>query len=119
MQRYGRYARAIGGLNGNPISNCWPVLFLNFIVLFVLLFFVVLFFPLLRLSRAATEEKKNATPFIFLIFSSHSSLVWQMFNHRSSQDIPSCLLYDNLADKSEQVPWTAGKTLLSRALRIP
>ena len=119
MQRYGRYARAIRGLNGNPVSNCWSVLFLNFIVLFVLLFFVVLFSPLLRLSRAATEEKKNAIPFIFLIFSSHSSRFWQMFNHRSSQDIPSCLLYDNLADKSEQVPWTAGKTLLSRALRIP
>ena len=30
-------------------------------------------FSLLRLSRVATEEKKNATPFMFLIFSSHSS----------------------------------------------
>jgi len=29
------------------------------------------------------------------------------------------LLYDNLAERSEQVPWTAGKSLLRRALRIP
>ena len=63
-------------------------------------------------------NEKNATPFIFLIFSSHSSRFWHIFSHRSSQDIPSCLLYDNLADRSEHVPWTAGKTLLNRALRI-
>ena len=40
----------------------------------------------------ATAEKKNATPFIFFIFSSHSSRFWHMFSHRSSQDIPSWLL---------------------------
>ena len=81
MQRYGRYASANWGLNGNPVSNCWPVLSLHVIVLFVLLFFVVLFFSLLRLFRAATEEKQNATPFIFLIFSSHSCRFWRGFEN--------------------------------------
>ena len=51
-------------------------------------------YSLLHLSRAATEGKENATPFIFLIFSSHSSRFWHIFSHRSSQDIPLCLLYD-------------------------
>ena len=31
----------------------------------------------------------------------------------------SNLLYDSLADKSEHFPWTTGRTLLTRALRIP
>ena len=63
--------------------------------------------------------QKNATPFIFFMFSSHSSRFWHMFSHISSQDILSFLLYDNFAVNSEHFPWTAGKTLLSSALRIP